>query len=95
MHFLVRMDVHLPPEMPAAQADLLRSREKAYIQKVQRDGRWVHLWSVVGKDATCAVFNVGSNDELHEILSRLPLFRYTRVSVTPLAQHPSAVSPEG
>ena len=95
MLFLVRMDVHLPPEMPAAQSDLMRSREKAYAQKIQRDGRWVHLWRVVGESANYSVFDVAGNDELHDILSRLPLFPYMKISVTPLAQHPSAITPEG
>ena len=93
MLFLVRMDVHLPPEMPAAQADLIKNREKAYSQKIQRDGRWVHLWRVVGEYANYSVFDVESNDELHGILSGLPLFPYMTINVTPLAQHPSAILP--
>ena len=94
MLFLVRMDVHLPPEMPAAQSDLIKHREKAYSQKIQRDWRWVHVWRVVGEHANYSVFDVASNDELHEILSGLPLFPYMKISVTPLAQHPSAIAQE-
>ncbi|WP_077488899.1 muconolactone Delta-isomerase [Sinomonas mesophila] len=93
MLFLVRMDVHLPPSMPAAQSDLIKSREKAYSQKIQRDGRWVHLWRVAGEYANYSVFDVASNDELHEILSKLPLFPYMDISVTPLAHHPSDIHP--
>jgi len=35
---------------------------------------------------------VASNDELHTLLSQLPLFPYMKISVTPLAQHPSAIA---
>jgi muconolactone delta-isomerase len=35
--------------------------------------------------------DVESHDELHQILSGLPLFPYMDVQVTPLAKHPSKV----
>jgi muconolactone D-isomerase len=40
---------------------------------------------------TYSVFDVESNDELHRILSALPLFPYMELKVTPLAQHTSAL----
>ncbi len=40
MLFLVRMDVNIPHTLPAAQADEIKAREKAYAQALQRDGRW-------------------------------------------------------
>ena len=38
-----------------------------------------------------SIFDVESNDELHELLSALPLFPYMAIHVTPLAKHPSDV----
>jgi muconolactone D-isomerase len=72
MLFLVRLDVHIPHELPAAQADEIKAREKAYALDLQRDGRWRHLWRVVGEYANYSVFDVASNDELHQLLSALP-----------------------
>ena len=92
MLYLVRMDVKIPHDLPAAQADDIKAREKAYAQALQRDGRWAHLWRVVGEYANYSVFDVASNDELHQLLSQLPLFPYMRIQVTPLAQHPSAIA---
>lgn len=91
MLFLVRMDVNLPRELPAAEAEAIKAREKAYSQGLQRDGRWPHLWRVVGEYANYSVFDVASNDELHQLLSQLPLFPFMTLQVTPLAQHPSAI----
>jgi len=91
MLYLVHMEVELPPGMPAAEADAIKAREKAYSQDLQRKGAWVHLWRVVGEYANYSVFDVGSNDELHGLLSGLPLFPYMRLKVTPLAQHPSSI----
>jgi muconolactone D-isomerase len=48
---------------------------------------------VVGEYANYSVFDVESNDELHTLLSALPLFPFMKISVTPLAQHPSAIAP--
>lgn len=91
MLYLVRMDVKIPHDLPASQADEIKAREKAYSQALQHDGRWPHLWRVVGEYANYSVFDVASNDELHQLLSQLPLFPYMQLQVTPLAQHPSSI----
>ena len=92
MLYLVRMDVKIPASVPPAEADAIKLREKAYAQGLQREGRWRHLWRVVGEYANYSVFDVESNDALHQLLSNLPLFPYMTVSVTPLATHPSAIA---
>lgn len=91
MLYLVRMDVNLPLDMPQERADAIKAQEKEYSQQLQRDGRWVHLWRVVGEYSNYSLFDVRDNDELHELLSGLPLFPYIDIKVTPLAKHPSAV----
>jgi muconolactone D-isomerase len=91
MLYLVRMDVKIPHDLPASQVDEIKAREKTYSQDLQRDGRWLHLWRVVGEYANYSVFDVASNDELHELLSQLPLFPYMQLQVTPLAKHPSSI----
>ncbi|WP_439687126.1 muconolactone Delta-isomerase [Cupriavidus oxalaticus] len=91
MLYLVRTDVNLPHDMPAAQADDIKAREKAYAQQLQHEGKWQQLYRVVGEYANYSVFDVGSNDELHTLLSALPLFPYMKIHVTPLAKHPSSI----
>ncbi|WAH97326.1 muconolactone Delta-isomerase [Arthrobacter sp. MMS18-M83] len=92
MLYLVRMDVNLPANLPEDRATAIKAEEKAYSQGVQRDGRWPHLWRVVGQYANYSIFDVESNDELHELLQSLPLFPYMDVQVTALAKHPSSIS---
>jgi len=91
MLFLVHMVVNLPHDMPADKADEIKAREKAYSQELQRQGKWLHIWRVVGEYANYSVFDVQSNDALHLLLSQLPLFPYMNIKVTPLAKHPSAI----
>ena len=92
MLYLVRMDVRIPANADQNQMDEIKAREKAYSHELQADGRWVHLWRVVGEYANYSVFDVDSNDELHQLLSQLPLFPYMDISVTPLAKHPSSIA---
>ncbi|RZF25133.1 muconolactone Delta-isomerase [Paraburkholderia sp. UYCP14C] len=91
MLFQVRMDVHLPVDMPAEVANEIKNREKAYSQELQRSGKWRHIWRIVGEYANYSIFDVESNAELHDILSGLPLFPYMKISVTPLCRHPSSI----
>ena len=91
MLFLVRMDVNIPRDLPVEEANEIKAREKAYSQDLQRDGRWKSIWRVVGEYANYSIFDVASNDELHQLLQGLPLFPFMKISVTPLAQHPSSI----
>ena len=83
------MVVDLPAGLDPAQVDALVTAEREYSHELQRAGKWIGLWRVVGEWANYSVFAVESNDELHEILSGLPLFPYLRIRVVPLATHPS------
>lgn len=92
MLFHARMDVRIPNDMdPDVRADLV-AREKAYSQELQRTGKWPHLWRIVGEYSNFSIFDVADNDELHTLISGLPLFPYMDVHVTPLATHPSDVN---
>ncbi|MEK0154141.1 muconolactone Delta-isomerase [Arthrobacter oryzae] len=91
MKYLVHMDVNLPADFPATEAAEIKATEKAYSQELQRSGKWPEIWRVVGEYANYSIFDVESNDELHEILQNLPLFPYMDISVVPLAKHPSDV----
>jgi muconolactone D-isomerase len=85
------MDVRLPPDMPKDVADEIKAREKAMFQKLQAAGTWRHIWRVVGEYANYSIFDVASNDELHAILTGLPLFPYMQMSIAPLCRHPSSI----
>ncbi|QFY77747.1 muconolactone Delta-isomerase [Alcaligenes faecalis] len=91
MLYLVHMIVDIPDSLPAEEAARIKAEEKAYSQDLQRSGKWPHIWRVVGQYANYSVFDVESNEELHNMLSALPLFPYMQISVTPLATHPSAI----
>jgi muconolactone D-isomerase len=94
MLFLVEMEVRIPHDVEAALVEELKAAEAKRAQELQRSGQWRHLWRVVGRYANVSIFDAGSHDELHAMLSGLPLFPYLDIRVTPLATHPSAL-PDG
>ena len=91
MLFHVRMNVNLPLSMPAEQAAQLKQTEKELAQRLQHEGKWRHLWRIAGQYANVSVFDVESVDELHHLLTSLPLFPYMQIDVMPLCRHPSSV----
>ncbi|MFC4523784.1 muconolactone Delta-isomerase [Cupriavidus pinatubonensis] len=91
MLYCVQMDVKIPDSVPADRAEAIKAAEKARAIEIQRAGKWPHLWRVAGRYANISIFDVESHDELHELLSSLPLFPYMTIHVTPLAHHPSAI----
>lgn len=91
MLFHVRMDVQLPHDMPAVKAAELKAVEKARAQQLQEAGIWRHLWRIVGQYSNISIFDVKDSEELHAILSTLPLFPFMQVAVTPLVRHPSSI----
>ena len=94
MLFHVEMTVNIPFNLDKEYVNLLKEKEKAMSQELQRSGKWVDIWRIVGRFANISIFNVESPAELHDILSKLPLFPFMDVKVTALCQHYSAIKPE-
>lgn len=91
MLFQVFMQINIPHD---ADQENIRERSTAEIKiakQLQHQGKWRHIWRVAGKWANISVFDVESIDELHEILSTLPLFPFMEVEVTPLSRHPASI----
>ena len=91
MLFHVRMTVKLPLDMLEAQAAQLKQTERELAQRLQQEGKWRHLWRIAGHYANVSIFDVASVDELHTLLTSLPLFPYMQIEVMPLCRHPSAI----
>lgn len=91
MLFHVRMNVNLPLDMLEEQAAQLKQTERELAQRLQQEGKWRHLWRIAGHYANVSIFDVASVDELHTLLTSLPLFPYMQIEVMPLCRHPSAI----
>src|SRR5262249_58549580 len=85
------LDAGLRPSFPAEKTDALKQAERARAQDLQRADVWRHLWRVAGRYANVSIFDVSGPQELHDILSSLPLFPFMDIQVTPLCRHPSSI----
>ncbi len=94
MLFLVEMMVHLPHDLDSVVKEGLISNERDMALRLQEQGKWRHLWRIVGHYANVSVFDVEGHAELHTLLSGLPLFPYMEMTVMPLCRHPSSVHPD-
>ena len=91
MLFHVNMDVRIPLGTDPEKVKQLGALEHERARELQLQGKWLHLWRVVGKFANVSVFNVDTPAELHDILSSLPLYPFMEVQLTALCRHPGAV----
>ena len=91
MLFQVEMDVRVRQEDKGERFDALVAEEKARAQELQQSGKWRHLWRVVGQYKNTSIFDVENAEELHAILTGLPLFPYMQIKVIALCRHPSSI----
>ena len=91
MIFHVRMDVNIPLDIDEEKINAIKVKEKAYSQDLQEQGKWRHLWRISGQYSNISVFDVESNEELHNLLQGLPLFPYMDIEIMPLNRHPSSI----
>ncbi|GAA3356283.1 MULTISPECIES: muconolactone Delta-isomerase [Saccharopolyspora] len=87
MEFLVQVDVARVFELPAAEREDVITREKARGRELLADGVIRHFWTVVGKRANVGVWVADDAEQLHAILSALPIWPWADIEVTPLITH--------
>ena len=84
MLFHVEIVVKIPHDVDSEKSKALSAAEVERAKTLQREGKWLHIWRIVGKWANISVFNVKDGAELHEILTSLLLYPYMEVKVTAL-----------
>ena len=91
MLFHVKMDVRIPHDADPVRVEQLKATEKARAQDLQVQGKWRHLWRIAGQYSNISIFDVEDGQELHDLISTLPLFPFMDIAVTPLCRHPSSI----
>lgn len=91
MLFKVEMIVNIPESMDKDTRAEILATEKAYSQALQKSGKWRHIWRIAGQYANISIFDVESNEELHNLITGLPLYPYMDIHVEALCRHPSSI----
>jgi muconolactone D-isomerase len=91
MLYLLQSQVHPPTDLsPEKWGELARAELEYGIQK-RHEGKLVDIWRVAGEYAAVSIWDALDNDELHQLISNLPMFAYADFKVIALATHPSTI----
>ncbi len=91
MLFFVRAQLRNVPNMPREHwlGQVVSTWE--LIKQLENNGKVLAGGAMIGQNAGCVIANVDSNEELAEMLNRLPLFAYLEWEVVPLIPAQSAL----
>ncbi len=87
----VEMVVQIPHDVDSEKIKALSAAEIERAKVLQHEGKWLHIWRIVGQWANISIFNVKDGTELHEILSSLPLYPYLTIKVIAMCPHPASI----
>lgn len=89
MEFLVSIAVRLPVDLPPEEELRLRAAELEAGRALAAAGTIQRIWRLPGTTSNVGIWRVADADELHQVLSSLPLWQWLEVKVHALAAHPA------
>jgi muconolactone D-isomerase len=92
--YLVQITVELPPEMAEAERAELLERERMRGRELRDAGVIEDIWRLPGRLANVGVWRAADATALDQAIASLPVWRWTRVEVTTLADHHLTARPE-
>lgn len=92
--FLVKITVKLPPDMPEVERAALLERERERGLQLRDEGAIENIWRLPGRQANVGIWRARTATDLHAMISSLPVWPWTEVEVTVLADHHLTRDPE-
>jgi muconolactone D-isomerase len=92
--YLVEISVNLPPQMPVEERSALLESERDRGAELRAEGTIESIWRIPGRLANVGLWRAASPTALHEAITSLPVWPWTEVRVTPLANHQLTRDPE-
>jgi muconolactone delta-isomerase len=92
MEYLVDMVTTVPDGTSDEAVADIRSREAARSRRLAEQGHLLRLWRPPlrpGEWRTWGLFRADNEEQLHEVLSSMPLHVWRHDAVTPLSTHPN------
>lgn len=91
MLYLLQSWVNPPEHISQDEWAALAAQELEHGIQKRREGKLVDIWRVAGEYAAVSIWDADDNDELHSLISSLPMFAYAKFKVTALATHSSTI----
>ena len=92
MDFLVEFEIDVPEGTPEPEVTAREAAESAAAAKLVDQGHLVRLWKrrvAPGESRPIGLYRAESEAELDGLIRALPLYDWTRVTVTALEPHPN------
>jgi muconolactone D-isomerase len=86
--FLVQIEVQLPGAMPDDERERLLAAELERGRELVEAGAISAIWRIPGGLRNVGIWEAPDATALHQRIASLPLYRWLRSDVTPLADHP-------
>ncbi|MEN8235608.1 MAG: muconolactone Delta-isomerase family protein [Actinomycetota bacterium] len=87
MEFLVHIEQDISPDTDPDRLAAVKAAEAVRGKELVEAGKLKRIWRVPGRRAVKVLYEVDSTDELHAILSSMPLFPWMDIKVMPLGTH--------
>jgi muconolactone D-isomerase len=87
VEFLARIEQDIPPDTDPARFAAVKAAEGVRGRGLVDAGKLRRIWRIPGRRAVDALYDVDGPDELHDILSSLPLYPWMDIEVTALGSH--------
>ena len=84
MLFFVKGELKGALPLPPEQAFELTIRHWETIISYRQQGKWLAGGALAGRKGGCGIWNVESAEELHTLLSQLPMFPFCECEIIPL-----------
>jgi muconolactone delta-isomerase len=92
MDFLVEFDIRVPDGTAATDIKQREDTEASAAAKLAGEGHVLRIWRrpvAPGKSTVLGLYRADSETELQGLLSRLPLYEWMNIAITPLEPHPN------
>ena len=91
MLFFVKGEVKGMVPLPPEQALELMVGHWETIISYRQQGKWLAGGALAGRKGGCGIWNVESAEELHTLVSQLPMFPFSELEIIPLTSHEYAL----
>ncbi len=87
MEFLARIEQDIPPDIDPERLAAVKAAEAVRGKELVDAGKLVRIWRIPGRRAVYGLYDVDGQDELHDILSSMPLYPWMDIEVMALGTH--------
>lgn len=87
MQFMAKIVLHLPGDWSKEKLEEMNLTERARSLQFVREGRLKRIYRIVGMRANFSIWEADTLEDLHAILTSLPLHPYMDIEIYPIIRH--------